>query len=211
MKRLPIRGAPIASPFRSEAELNSVLRDLCVAHAFEEAAVHELYSKIGKVIGAWLLEQESMQVSPVAKALLSIGKNLTDAARLLSGHETGLRTPVEIEVTSQTAEFLALDPAVGSRAKARELIAAFQREAARIGHVCMVAYADLTHEAGKRGRPALNWHGDFTDLLLEVAVKAGVEPTLRKDRINPVSSDALTECRGVRKTPGAQPESPARR
>jgi hypothetical protein len=50
MKRLPIRGASIASPFRSEAELNSVLRNLGVAHAFEETAVHELYSRIGKVI-----------------------------------------------------------------------------------------------------------------------------------------------------------------
>src|SRR5262249_6272418 len=151
MKRLSIRGASIASPFRSEAELKSILSELGVAHAFEEAAVHELYLRIGKVIGAWLLEQEKMQGSPVAKALLSIGRNLTDAARLLSGHDTGLRTHVEIEVTSQTAEFLALDPAVGSPAKAGELITAFQREAARIGHVCMVAYADLTHEAGKGG------------------------------------------------------------
>ena len=134
-----------------------------------------------------------MEVSPVAKALLSIGRNLTDAVRLLSGHETGLRTSVEIEVTSQTAEFLALDPAVGSRAKARELIAAFQREAARIGHVCMIAYADITHEAGNGGRPALNWYDDFTDLLLEVAVKAGVAPTLRKDRENQTRSGWLFE------------------
>jgi hypothetical protein len=188
MKRLPTRGASIASPCRSEAELKSILSELGVAHTFDEAAVHDLYLRIGNVIGAWFLEQENMQVSPVAKALLSIGRNLTDAVRLLSGHETGLRTSVEIEVTSQTAEFLALDPAVGSRAKARELIAAFQREAARIGHVCMIAYADLTHEAGKGGRPALNWYDDFTDLLLAVAVKAGGAPTLRKDRKNQTRS-----------------------
>ncbi|MGD0420664.1 MAG: hypothetical protein ABSA68_13980 [Xanthobacteraceae bacterium] len=193
MRRLAIGGASLASPVRSEGELKSVLADLGVAQAFDQAGAHELYFRIGRIIGAWLAEQESMEVLPVAKALLSVARHLTDASKLLSGHETGLRSRVEIEVTSQTAKFLARDPAVGSLTKAQELISAFQREAARIGHVCMVAYADLAHEAGEGGRPVLGWYDGFTALLLEIADKAGVAPTLRKDRSNQARSGWLFE------------------
>lgn len=191
MKQLPIRGASTATPVRSEKELECVLGKLGVVQAFDATAVHELYYRIGGIIGAWLTEQESRDVSPVAKALLSVAGHLTDVAKLLSGHETGFQTHVEIEVTSQTAEFLALDPTVGSLTKAHELISSFQREASRLSHVCMVAYVDSAHEAGKGGRAPLSWYDSFTVLLLEIAHKAGVAPTLRKDRSNQARSGWL--------------------
>ncbi len=193
MKRLSIGGASLVSPVQSEAELKSILSNLGVARTFDEAGVHELYLRIGRIIGAWRSEQESKEVQPVAKALLSVARHLTDASELLSGHDTGLRSRKEIEVTSQTAKFLALDPAVGSLTKAHELISAFHREAAWIGHVCMVAYADLANEAGQGGRPALEWYDGFTALLLEIADKAGVAPTQRKDRSSGARSGWLFE------------------
>ncbi len=183
----------MVSPVQSEAELKSILSNLGVARTFDEAGVHELYLRIGRIIGAWRSEQESKEVQPVAKALLSVARHLTDASELLSGHDTGLRSRKEIEVTSQTAKFLALDPAVGSLTKAHELISAFHREAAWIGHVCMVAYADLANEAGQGGRPALEWYDGFTALLLEIADKAGVAPTQRKDRSSGARSGWLFE------------------
>ena len=183
----------MVSPVQSEAELKSILSNLGVARTFDEAGVHELYLRIGRIIGAWRSEQESKEVQPVAKALLSVARHLTDASELLSGHDTGLRSRKEIEVTSQTAKFLALDPAVGSLTKAHELISAFHREAAWIGHVCMVAYADLANEAGQGGRPALEWYDEFTALLLEIADKAGVAPTQRKDRSSGARSGWLFE------------------
>jgi hypothetical protein len=153
----------------------------------------EVYLSLGTIVGQWLSEQERLDVSPVAKALLSTAKNLSEASLLLSGLETGMHTDFDIEVTSRVANCLALDPAVGSLATAQELISSFRQEAARIAHVCMVARADLPAGPGERGRPALAWYDDFTALLLNIANEAGVEPTLRKDRITGVRSGWLLE------------------
>ena len=125
MKQLAIRRYSTVTPFRNEEQLKCVLCDLGVVEAFDATAVHELYYKIGGIIGAWLSEHESRDVSPVAKALLAVARHLTDASKLLSGRVSGFHTHVEIEVTSKTAEFLALDPTVGSLTKAQELISAF--------------------------------------------------------------------------------------
>jgi hypothetical protein len=46
----------------------------------------------------------------------------------------------------------------------------------------MVAYADLNRKAPNEGRAPLLWYDEFTALLLDIAAKAGVEPTLSKDR-----------------------------
>jgi hypothetical protein len=148
----------------------------------DDAAIHDLYFRIAQICGSWFSEQEAAEVSPVSKALQSTGKSLLEASQLLSGHKTGLRTHVEIEVTSQVAGILALDPSVGSVGDARTLIGRFQEEAAKIGHACMVAYADLNRKAPNEGRAPLLWYDKFTALLLDIAAKAGVDPTLSKDR-----------------------------
>ena len=184
MKRLPIRGSAICTPSRSKDELEKVFRDLGVSHAFDDASVDALYWDLGAIIGTWLAEQESKESSPVAKALLTTARNLTQASGLLNGFETGIHNTVEIAVTSQVAEFLALDPGVGTLVEAQKQLDAFQRDAARISHVCLVAYADLVHDAGERGRPELKWYDDFTALVLDIGDKAAVKPTFGKDRIN---------------------------
>src|SRR4051812_29178232 len=181
MARLPASGARIASPRRNEGELQRVLSDLCVGHSFDATTVHELYWKFGAIIGQWLSEQQRLEVSPIAKALLSTARNLSEVSQLLSGIETGLHSEFEIAIASLAAQSLALDPSVGSLAKAQELISSFQQDAARIAHVCMVARAGLPDQPGERGRRALDWYDDFAALLLSIAQKAGVEPTLRKD------------------------------
>jgi hypothetical protein len=193
MVRLPTSGARIASPRRNEAELHRVLSDLQVRHAFDATALHELYWRFGAVIGQWLSEQQRLEVSPIAKALLSTARNLSEASILLAGTETGFHSDFEIAVASRAAQYMALDPSVGSLAKAQELISTFQQDAARIAHVCMVAFVDLPDGPGARGRPALDWYDDFMALLLDIAEKGGVEPTLRKDRITSARSGWLFE------------------
>jgi hypothetical protein len=191
MKRLPIRGASIATPRRGEGELKLALGELGVGSAFDDPAIHEMYLRTGKIHGAWLSEQEAAEVSPVSNALRSIATNLIEASKLLSGRETGLRTHVEIEATFQAARIMTLDPSVGSLEKAQALIIAFREEAARIGHACMVAYADLNRKAANEGRAPLLWYDDFTALLLDIADKAGVEPALGKDRVDRVRTGWL--------------------
>ena len=182
MKRLPIKGASIITPRRAEGDLKLVLEKVGAGHAFDDAATHDLYLRIGEIYGTWLSEQEAAGVSAVAKALRSTARNLIEASKVLSGQQTGLRTRIEIEATSLTTRFLALDPSVGSLGEAQALITAFQQEAARVGHACMVVYADLNRKAANDGRAPLLWYDEFTALLLEIADKAGVEPALGKDR-----------------------------
>ena len=194
MPRLLSSGASIVLPFRDEGELKRALFDLHVSQSLDPAVIHDVYGKLGLIIGEWFSERaERIEASPIAKALLSTAKHLSAASRLLSGHETGFRTSVEIGVTSETARYLALDPTVGSQAQAQEIVSTFQQEAARIAHVSLVAYAALADQSADRGRPALEWYDDFTALLLEIAVKADVEPTLRKDRITGARSGWLFE------------------
>jgi hypothetical protein len=89
MVRLPASGVRIDTPRRAEGELKAVLCDLGVERVLDEGAVHELYGRLGEIIGLWSSEQERQEVSEVEKALLSMAKNLSEVSRLLSGLETG--------------------------------------------------------------------------------------------------------------------------
>ena len=193
MARLRTSGTAVVSPFRGQGELQRVLSDLGVGQAFDETALKEVYWSLGELIGEWMSEQSRLDRSIVAKALLTTAKNLSEASALLGGLETGLHSDVEIAVASRAAEYLAMEPGVESVGKAQELIASFHREAARIAHVLMVAHANLPDQPDQAGRPALLWYDAFTALLLDIASKAGVKPTLSKDRITGVRSGWLFE------------------
>jgi hypothetical protein len=183
MPRLLGSGASVASPYQDEEEFKRVLSNLQLNQVLGATAIHSLYSDLGVIIGKWLSElDERMEASPIARVLLSTAKRLSEVSRLLSGHEDGLRTSVEIGVTTEIVNYLALDPSLDATTSAQEFISAFARDAARIAHVSMVAYKALPDRSAERGRPALDWYDDFTALLFEIADKAGVEPALRKDR-----------------------------
>jgi hypothetical protein len=184
MKQLQIRGASLATPMLGEAEFEHALAKLGVAAVFGEADIHETYLEIAGVYGVWLAEEESKEVSSVATALRRAGKNLIEASELLNGRETGMRSQVELEVTSRVIEILGQDPTVGNSEKARELIAAFKDDAARVGHACLIAYVDLERKAPNDGRAPMLWYDKFTAILLRIAEKAKIDPNLNKDRIN---------------------------
>jgi hypothetical protein len=76
MARLPARGAAVAAPSRDESELRGILPDLRVDQRFEAADIHDLYLKLGAIIGRWMAEQYRLEISPVARALLSMANNL---------------------------------------------------------------------------------------------------------------------------------------
>lgn len=197
MKRLPIRGASVATPAESEDKLKHALGKLGVAYAFDDEAVHQVYMELALIQGAWLAEQEVKDDAPVARGLLTTGKNLIAASVLLGGRKTGLRTRAELETTFQTEKMLALDPAVGSPGKAQQLVSAFQQEAARIGQACLAAYADVSQKGNNDGRAPFRWYDDFAALLLEIARKAGVDPKLSKNRTSRVRSGWLFEAAQV--------------
>ncbi len=76
MSRLSVTGASTATPTRTEEELVQVLVDLGAGRAFGDDAVHELHSRLAKIVGEWLSEQHRLEVSSVGRELLVIAKSL---------------------------------------------------------------------------------------------------------------------------------------
>jgi hypothetical protein len=184
MARLPISGATVATPHLDKAALRNVLAQLCPAGKFSESDIREFYGRLPQIIGQWSAEENRLDIAPLAKTFTAMGKELKKVAEILSGHETGLREIHDIEIVSQLAMILALDPEVGSRQQADKLIASFRGDATKLAHACLVVACDLKKRVGKSGRPQAEWHDEFTAFLLKVAQTAGVEPRLNKDRIS---------------------------
>jgi hypothetical protein len=184
MARLPISGVTVSTPLRREADLQQVLVELCREGDFSESDAKKFYSRLGRIIGQWSAEHNRPEISPLAKTLIAMRRELDRMSRILSGHETGLHERHDIEVVSQLATILALDPEVGSRQQADKLIDSFRRDAAKLAHACLIAAHELKQQVGKSGRPPWDWYDDFTALLLEIAETAGIEPRLSKDRIS---------------------------
>lgn len=161
-----------------------MLAQLCPDRKFGECDISEFYPRLARIIGQWSAEENRLDIAPLAQTFTAIGKELKKVAEILSGHETGLHEIHDIAIVSQLATILALDPEVGSRRQAHQLIASFRRDAAKLAHACLVAERDLKRTVGESGRPQAEWHDEFTALLLDVAETAGVEPRLSKDRIS---------------------------
>jgi hypothetical protein len=161
-----------------------VLAQLCPDGKFSESDTREFYRRLAQIIGRWSAEDNRLDIAPLAKTFTAMSRELKKVAEILSGHETGLHEIHDIEIVSQLAMILALDPEVGSRRQADELLASFRGDAAKVAHACLVAARDLKQAVGESGRPQAEWHDEFTALLLEIAETAGVEPRLRKDRIS---------------------------
>jgi hypothetical protein len=98
------------TPCRQESELGRVLSELCPGITFDEAVVHNYYVTLASLIGGWLSEQGRLETSPVKKTLLTLAKDLSAASALLGGLETGLRSDLEIEITSRVQNLMALNP-----------------------------------------------------------------------------------------------------
>jgi hypothetical protein len=184
MARLPTSGSTSRTPLRSKAELGNVLVELCPDGKFIESDTSEFYGRLAQIIGQWSAEDNRLDIAPLAKTFAAMGKELKKVAEILSGHEAGLHQIHDMEIVSQLAMILALDPEVGSRQQADKLIASFRGNAAKLAHACLVAARDLRQTLGESGRPQAEWHDEFAALLLEVAETAAVEPRLNKDRIS---------------------------
>jgi hypothetical protein len=161
-----------------------VLTQLCPDGKFSESDISEFYGRLARIIGQWSAEDNRLDIAPLAQTFTAMSKELKKVAEILSGHETGLHEIHDIAIVSHLAMILALDPEVGSRRQADELIASFRGDAAKVAHACLVAACDLKRPVGKSGRPQAEWHDEFTALLLEVANTGGVKPRLSKDRIS---------------------------
>src|ERR1700716_1131958 len=122
MARLPTSGSTVATPLRSRADLRNVLAQLCPDKKFSESGISGFYGRLAQIVGQWSAEDNRLDIAPLAKTFTAMGKELKKVAEILSGHETGLHEIHDIEIVSQLAMILALDPEVGSRRQADKLI-----------------------------------------------------------------------------------------
>jgi hypothetical protein len=183
MARIPTRGSTIATPCRPQSELAGCLSSLGVKDVFDEDSLAEVYLVLGEIVGWWMAEEGRLNSGSVANSLIMISRQLDEISTLLAAHETGLHNAHDIEVVSQLAEHLSLDPTIGSMTKAKSFITGFVQRAKSIAHSCLVAGVNLRSQAGSPGRSSLRWYDDFTALLLEIADRAGVRAASKKDRI----------------------------
>lgn len=181
MPRIKSTGASLETPALPESELRRVLSDLTNRYDFGDRTVHTYYLDLASIIGRWRQQREELTVT-VATTLLRLADNLEDAAQTLRGTETAIRTSLEIAVASRVLQMMERDPTIGSGDCARNLLSSFCDHAESISHVCRIAAADLPRGADKRGPKGVDWYEKFTSLLLTIAEKSGVQPTLYKDR-----------------------------
>ena len=113
MARLPINGATAATPVRGKADLQKVLTELCPDAQFSASDTNEIYLQLASIIGQWSAEENRLDIAPLAKTFEAMGKELNKVAKILSGHETGLREVHDIEIVSRLAD----DPRTGSRSR----------------------------------------------------------------------------------------------
>jgi hypothetical protein len=193
MGRMPVRGAAVSGPFGSKEQLQRVLVDLGVGAAFDAAAIDSVYWRLGQIIGSSHQERNRLEVATVAKELQLMATRLNEISKILIGTETGIHDIVDMSVASEIASILVLDPSVGSLSKAHDIMSEFRQEAARMAHVCTIAHAALPDQPGERGRRPIDWYDDFTALLLEIADRSGVIPTLFRARETGICSGWLLD------------------
>jgi hypothetical protein len=160
--------------------LKRVLSDLTGGHEFDDRSVNRYYVTLASFIGVWSSERRDPEAKSIEKKILEIADNLRDASASLAGLETGLRTDIETAASSRILNLMALDPTIGSKDAARELLETFRRNAERIAQFCGEAVAGLPTGPDRRGRKVHEWYDSFTKLLLDVAEKAGKRPTLHR-------------------------------
>jgi hypothetical protein len=184
MTRLPkLAGASIATPNRNMEEFKRALSKLCNRHVFDDSSADQYYFALGRIIGGWYSEEGRLKAAPIAKALRKVAKDLKAASALLGGLATGIHGDLEIAVASRVLSLLSEDPTVGSPQAAYELLCSFQQNAERISHICLIAAADLPNHLEKRGARKKDWYDAFVALLLDVAEKAGDNPTLNREPV----------------------------
>ena len=181
MARLPVAGVTLSTPQDGFEKLEQVLSQLNIRELFGEPDIVRLRVDLAHVVGMWAAEEERLKVAAIASKLRSLGRNLAEASTILRSGEGGLQRRDLFETSVHLEEYLALEPTVGTIQKARELLAGFAGEAAKIAHACMVAASGLESQPGERGRPAHQWYDAFTSILLDLAARAQVKPTLGRN------------------------------
>jgi hypothetical protein len=182
MARIPARGSTVVGPPRDKAALRTTLSEIGLGNAIDENATHHLYMNLAGVIGRWFQEVARLDASDIIKSLTSAANDIRAVAKLVAATE-GFQTSQDLECALLIRIHLERQEEIGSRERAYELMDDFRVKASKIASACETAVAELRALTGRAGRPKLDWYDEFTALVLDLAKKGNINPTLRKDRV----------------------------
>jgi hypothetical protein len=188
LARLPQTGSSVCSLYELEITFDQVLVNL----GFASMATDEkerIRGKLRIVMGRGLNDisgsrklnsEGKLQSEDITASLKSIAHHLQAASRPLRGRESGLQQANYIVVANKAREILAMNPEIGESADA--YLSDFCNRLDTVSHACLVAATALKSTKGKKGRKTLDWFDDFTAVLVSVAERHGIRPTITTHR-----------------------------
>lgn len=170
--------ALLETPLWSAKKLKKVLSDLCGGPDISDEDAEKHLFALAPIIGQWRAEQGRIREQEIKTALERLAADLTRCVTVLSASNTGFQSGINIAVALRVRSSLSDDGRAGSSDAAREILQKFAESSRRIIGACSEAEATLSNARRKAGRKKKTWHDDFTILLLRIAKKAAIRPTL---------------------------------
>jgi hypothetical protein len=171
-----------------ETNLARVVADLGL-EALSSSDEAEIRSQLGYVIGRGLARiavtkklnpEGKLHTKDIAAILKAIGRDFQSHEAAFRGRETGLRQPHEIEVANRIREVLSKNPEI--KIDADEFLTDFCDRINTISHACLIAARDLQSSKARAGNKSIDWYDDFTRVLVNLAEKNSIRPTIENDR-----------------------------
>ena len=189
MVRIPAQDAQIGMPPALPEHLNHVAEQLNTTFGldvvFEPDMQTEIFFALSAVRGRYAQERGRPDVADVVARLRKLKAALDQATGILSALQPGFsRADDKTRVAVGTLiELLAINPEVGSPAKAHDTVATFLKLSNYLAEACAINVEELRRIRGEPGRPQYDWYDEFTDLLWAIAHHFGIKPTIETDRI----------------------------
>jgi hypothetical protein len=112
--------------------------------------------------------------------LRAIARDLQLHEAALRGRQSGFRQSYEIEVANRIREVLSKNPEI--KTDADEFLSDSCDRISTISHACLIAARDLELNKGEAGKKAIDWFDDLTRVLVNIAEKNGIRPSIENDR-----------------------------
>jgi hypothetical protein len=188
MAQVMSTGSSWASLYECENSLARVVSDLGLP-PLSSSDEEDIRSTLGHVIGRGLARiavtkklnpEAKLQTKDIGGVLRAIARDFRSHERTLRGRQTGLRQSFEIEVANRIREVLSKNPEI--KIEADEFLSDSCDRIGAISDACLIAARDLELNRAEAGKKAIDWFDDFTRVLVNVAEKNGIRPTIENDR-----------------------------